>query len=240
MNREREDLGSSPLQLSDLQVTIHVPQLRLDLDSGDGLSKNVRELIVDVNSSDGVPLGHVECFLFDAVSADRDEETLFDEADSDSESCEFYEFLFSDLEFIRGRLLHRVLPSAFTDDDDDDENWELCNVLCVNGGWWLLRPEALTHLISRLQRTLNFSFACVDTAYLRTIRCDEWREAPKPLRLLELPSPFKQVVWSETVPSGRLTEGNEERFFWIAALFENAEEIDEMSDNEGVQIGAVR
>jgi hypothetical protein len=233
--------NESGVRLRDVSISVSFPEMRIDTEAEHG--RYVRAVNVTVYTEDDddgrTVLGYLECLLFDAESADADEKTMWSEADSDSESAEFHEFLFSRLDFIRGRILHRISPEDYVDDDDAEmcDSWELCNVLAVNGGWWVCRPDVLAHVIRHLLRSIKFSFVCIDTAHIRTVRCIDWRsvDAPKtPIRLCE---PFKKIVWSETA---NLADGLQDRFFWIAALFGDREcDLPEMCDDERVQIGAL-
>jgi hypothetical protein len=240
--KKMADVGSeSGVRLRDVGVSVSFPEMRIDTESEYGrYVRAVNVTIYTESDDDGrTVLGYLECLLFDAESADADEETMWDEADSDSESAEFHEFLFSRLDFIRGRLLHRISPENYVDDDDAemDDNWELCNVFVVSGGWWVCRPEVLAHVIRHLLRAIKFNFVCVDTTHIRTVRCADWRNVDAPKTPIRLREPFKKVVWSETA---KLVDGLQDRFFWIAALFGDLEcDLPKMGDDERVQIGAL-
>lgn len=170
-------------------------------------------------------LGRLECFLFDVVSAGNDDRvSLFEESDHDGESMEFFEFIFNESETIRGRLLHRIDPDRYNE-DDDDATLENSNVLCVSGGWWMCTPDVLVHVLARAAKLIRFDFACIDSACIRLKQSDNWRQVRPPNDSgMVLPKPFIKVVWKELSPADQLT--TPDRWFYFGEV-PNAVEISE-------------
>lgn len=239
-----DDERRSGVRLSDLHISVSFTRLRLDAEACETLGRHVKELTIGVwSAADGADKeelrGELDCFLFDAIGADRLDESLWPEADYVGESREFYEFLFTSSDFVRAKLLHRIAPSLYSADDEDDDDGELYNVLCVEGGWWAYRPEVLAHLLERLRCAVRFHFVCVDMAHVRTTKCKKWRKERPPTTPMSLPAPFKKVAWNEITDPAHLVGSARDRFFWIAALYEG-DSLPQMSDDERVQLGAVR
>ena len=225
-------------RLIDLAVSVEFPALMLDSGDREELGRYVQKLTVEVywhdDTQECITLGHLECFLFDAVGADRDEESMWPEADYEGDPCEFYEFLFQHgVEWMRNGLMHYLQPDDY--EDDEEELTDICNVLCVSRGWWACRPDVLVHVIGRLRRTLGFSFACVDAKYVgANAHHKDGAPSPKPM---ELPLPFRKAVWGETLDPERLVEDARDRFFWVAPLWGDAEDlIPQVGDEELVQL----
>lgn len=229
MNDERE-----LIQLDDLTVSMVFPSLRIDSDGRDDLGQYVQELEVEARAFDtdqqkDVALGHLDCFLFDAVSAESDH-SLWPEADYESTACEFYEFLFLGSDWLRGGLMHKLFPEQY---DVADEVTELCNVLCVSMGWWGCRPDVLAHVIARLQRSLHFEFVCVDTEYIHD--SSTGKRGHRALKPMRLPTPFRKIMWRDTTDPDDLVDSARERFFWVAPLYgTRREKIRQLSDETTV------
>jgi hypothetical protein len=183
----------------------------------------------DDKNNEERPIGSLECFLFDVVGASSDEKgsSLFEEADAESESMEFYEFLFYE-DLIRGRLLHRLNPEHY--ENDDDEEFEVSNVLCVSGGWWGCTQEVLMRAISRAARVLRFDYVCVDSACIRLGSSKmNWRDRKPPNEDgMKLPEPFIKVIWKELVPEEHLT--HPDRWFYFGQVPEDEIEFDEKAE----------
>ena len=188
------------MRIDDLEMSISFSPKTLSRsrDFADRVFSRMEVVVTDIATDVEKEVGCLECFLLDVVSADRYDDDIQVACDEeDAEVSTFACFSLTMTGLVRGKLLAYLdgTPASQADDDDID----VANVLCVNGGWFTLAPEVLSHVIARLRETIRFDYVIVDAPYVSQERVEDWR-TNKIRSDLRMPPPFVDVVWGILAP----------------------------------------